>query len=232
MNYDVIIIGAGPAGIYSSIILKRGIPTQNVEENISVGIIEKGLIGGFTRYAHIQISKQWSFSGSNLISNLYNEAKNLNVHFHSNEEVTNIEKICNDKFLIKTNSKIFTARFVILANGIFSTPESLNSNKVLIGLHNAKFMIEDIKEKGWKKIILYGSYKKSLKDLKKELEEYKYLEKIKIIVEPLGSYEKKFLDLSIPNEMMSNFDGIVIDYNSYKILNSSTPKINIPELKE
>ncbi|HCT0585542.1 TPA: NAD(P)-binding domain-containing protein, partial [Staphylococcus pseudintermedius] len=53
--------------------------------------------------------------------------------FHSNEEVTNIEKICNDKFLIKTNSKIFTARFVILANGIFSTPESLNSNKVLIG---------------------------------------------------------------------------------------------------
>ncbi|EGQ3421720.1 hypothetical protein G0U11_002367 [Staphylococcus pseudintermedius] len=69
MNYDVIIIGAGPAGIYSSIILKRGIPTQNVEENISVGIIEKGLIGGFTRYAHIQISKQWSFSGSNLIVN-------------------------------------------------------------------------------------------------------------------------------------------------------------------
>ncbi|MFB3236431.1 hypothetical protein PF217_08025 [Staphylococcus pseudintermedius] len=53
MNYDVIIIGAGPAGIYSSIILKRGIPTQNVEENISVGIIEKGLIGGFTRYAHM-----------------------------------------------------------------------------------------------------------------------------------------------------------------------------------
>lgn len=36
MNYDVIIIGAGPAGIYSSIILKRGIPTVNGRDRKSV----------------------------------------------------------------------------------------------------------------------------------------------------------------------------------------------------
>ncbi len=90
MIYDVLIIGSGPAGIYTSIILKRGIPTQNAEENIKVGVLEKDIIGGLTRYAHIQISKKWSFSGSNLMRNLYEEAKSLNVSFYTGEKVIKI----------------------------------------------------------------------------------------------------------------------------------------------
>ncbi|TDM03769.1 hypothetical protein [Macrococcus carouselicus] len=82
--FDVVIIGAGPAGLYSSIVLKRGIPTQSLEEKeISVCILEKGHIGGLSRYAHIQISKSWSFSGSNLANTLYQECKQLNVNIYS-----------------------------------------------------------------------------------------------------------------------------------------------------
>lgn len=230
MIYDVLIIGSGPAGIYTSIILKRGIPTQNAEENIKVGVLEKDIIGGLTRYAHIQISKKWSFSGSNLMCNLYEEAKSLNVSFYTGEIVIKIIRK-SEIFEVITENTIYKARFVVLANGILSTPSSLNSEKVIIGLHNAKYMIDDIKEKNWKRIILYGSYEELLIKLKEDLLQYDYLDDIKIIIEPIESYEEGYLNLAIEPETMNYYEGILIDYNSYKILNSSTPKIDIKGLK-
>lgn len=230
--FDVVIIGAGPAGLYSSIVLKRGIPTQSLEEKeISVCILEKGHIGGLSRYAHIQISKSWSFSGSNLANTLYQECKQLNVNIYLNNNVYKISKNKNF-FDIYTDTNKYQAKYVILANGIMSVPESLSDSKVLIGLHNGEQMIKDLKAKGWKNIILYGNHVQSLEELKLDLLTYNWLTNIKLIVEPLENFNPGYAKLNIPEHYMDEYDGILLDYNSYKINNGSTSKINIPGLKK
>lgn len=230
--FDVIIIGAGPSGLYSSIVLKRGIPTQSIEEkDISVCVLEKGNIGGLTRYAHIQICKSWSFSGSNLVSTLYKECKQLNVNIQCEQVVKKIIK--KEKFFeVYTNKNLIKSKFVILANGIMSVPESLSDKRVIIGLHNADQMIKDIKAKKWKKIILYGNYIDSLEKLKEELLNYSCLDEVNIIIEPLGTYKSGYAKLYVDEKYMKIYDGIVIDYNSYKVINGSTSKIEIPGLKK
>ncbi|MDK9865260.1 MULTISPECIES: NAD(P)/FAD-dependent oxidoreductase [Staphylococcus] len=229
--YDVLIVGAGPSGLYSSIVLKRGIPTQNVEEDIKVGILEKGIVGGLTRYAHIQISKHWSFSGSNLINNFYQEARKLNVDLYTR---TKVEKIENKKgyFEIETNASNFKAKYIILANGILSSPESLKLEKVIIGLHNAKQMLEDIRDKGWKNIILYGNYTESLQKLRTDLLTLDNNLKIKIVIEPQNRFEEGFGNLCVSKDFVDFYDGILIDYNSYKLRNGSTDKIEIKSLNK
>lgn len=229
--YDVLIIGSGPAGLYSSIILKRGIPTQNIEEDIKVGILEKGVVGGLTRYAHIQISKHWSFSGSNLINNLYQEALNLNVNLYTETKVKKIENK-ESYFEIETNNRNFKAKYVILANGILSSPEALNLENVIIGLHNAKQMLEDIREKGWQSIILYGNYRESVVKLSKELLELDNNLKVRVVIEPQNNFKEGFGNLCISKEFVDSYDGILIDYNAYKLRNGSTNKIEIKNLKK
>lgn len=54
-KYDVLIIEAGPAVLYTSIIFKKGTPMKVSNELIKVFIVEAQEIGGLTQYAFIQI---------------------------------------------------------------------------------------------------------------------------------------------------------------------------------
>ena len=106
--YDVIIIGAGPAGVSAGLYAKRAnknvlilyYGTSNLEKATDIDNyygFEKGI------------------SGKELYNNGIKQAENLKIDVRK-EEVLNIEKINND-FIIKTTENEYNSKTVIIATG-------------------------------------------------------------------------------------------------------------------
>lgn len=106
--YDVIIIGAGPAGVSAGLYAKRAnknvlilyYGTSNLEKATDIDNyygFEKGI------------------SGKELYNNGIKQAENLKIDVRK-EEVLNIEKI-NDDFIIKTTENEYNSKTVIIATG-------------------------------------------------------------------------------------------------------------------
>ena len=106
--YDVIIIGAGPAGISASLYTKRGNLNTLVIYN-DISSLEKSE----------KIENYYGFENGITGEELYNkgimQAKNLGVDI-KNEEVIKIE-IDNEGFSVITSNKKYNSKVIILATG-------------------------------------------------------------------------------------------------------------------
>lgn len=120
LDYDVIVVGSGPAGITSAIYLKRA--------NINVCIMEKSAPGGqLNKSSTIENYPGFEkITGPELAYNFYEQILNLNIPF-INEEVIEIEDKASYK-IIKTNKKTYTCKGVILALG--RKPRSFDNKNV------------------------------------------------------------------------------------------------------
>ena len=120
LDYDVIVVGSGPAGITSAIYLKRA--------NINVCIMEKSAPGGqLNKSSTIENYPGFNkISGPELAYSFYEQILNLNIPF-INEEVIEIEDKASYK-IIKTNKKTYTCKGVILALG--RKPRSFDNKNV------------------------------------------------------------------------------------------------------
>lgn len=108
--YDVVIIGAGPAGISASLYTKRAnLKTLVIYQELEKSALEKT----------DKISNYYGFKdgidGKNLYKNGIQQAKNLDVEV-INDEVTNIQQNENE-FKIQTIKDEFISKTVILATG-------------------------------------------------------------------------------------------------------------------
>lgn len=107
--YDVIIIGAGPAGLSAALYAKRG--------NLKTLIIEKSTPGGTL----VSISHLYNYPGYNgvdgatLAFTMYEQVTNLNVDF-AFEEVIEV-KLENELKIIKTNVNEYVSKNIIVATG-------------------------------------------------------------------------------------------------------------------
>lgn len=112
MNFDIIIIGAGPAGISASLYAKRA--------NLNVAVIYSG--ESQLEKAH-KIENYYGFpkgiNGSDLYNDGIAQAKNLGVEI-INDEVTHIELIAPPpltQYSVRAGSQEYTAPAIILATG-------------------------------------------------------------------------------------------------------------------
>lgn len=121
-KYDVIIIGAGPAGISASIYLKRA--------NVNCLLLESEAPGGILNKIH-KIENYPGFTddtGSILAFRMYSQVESLGIDLKI-EKVINI-KSTNGSYEVFTKNNVFVSKYIIIATG--RTPKKLevkNSEK-------------------------------------------------------------------------------------------------------
>ena len=117
-DYDVVIIGAGPAGITAAIYLKRA--------NINCAIIEKEVPGGqLNKSSEIENYPGYTkISGPDLAMKFYEQINNLDIK-QIFSEVTNIKLEEDNKIITLKNNKTIKTKSIILAIG--RSPKKLTS---------------------------------------------------------------------------------------------------------
>lgn len=119
--YDVIVVGAGPAGISAGLYAKRS--------NLNVLILYYGTSG--LERAH-KIDNYYGFpngiSGKELYYNGIEQAKSLGIDVIK-DEVINIEIQPDFSYIVKSNSNRFATKTVILATGNKKLKPNIVRNK-------------------------------------------------------------------------------------------------------
>lgn len=123
--YDIIIIGAGPAGMTAGIYAKRAKKKVLIIEKNAYGgqIITTSDIENFPTYEHI--------SGFDFANNLYNQVKNLGAEIIF-DKVVNIKNYADKKEVI-TPSNTYTSKTVIVATGADNRKLGLDNEDELTG---------------------------------------------------------------------------------------------------
>lgn len=108
-NYDVIVVGAGPAGLSAAIYLKRA--------NINVLVIEANAPGGTLNkiYKIENYPGYTELDGITLAFRMYSQAESLGTIFKTSK-VINIEKESNNYKLITSNG-VYFSKCILIASG-------------------------------------------------------------------------------------------------------------------
>lgn len=109
-SYDIVIIGAGPAGITAAIYATRS--------NMKCAIIEKEMIGGQVNKTSIveNYPGYINITGPELVEKFYEQINNLGIK-QIYSEVTDLKINKNDKTIMLKNGKTLKTKSVILALG-------------------------------------------------------------------------------------------------------------------
>lgn len=239
MRADVVIVGAGTAGLYAGLVLKRGIPTDG-PKSLRVLVLDRAAAGGLARFGYITFSRRWAFPGSRVITSLREEAESIGVEIQRNSRVIEIRS-SGSTVTVDTLHGSIEAKYAIVATGIVPAPEAITHNKVLIGLGDEARMRRDLDRNGWKKVILYGNDSASLEALACKLKKYNYHtticcateDHLRAAVRVAVAQGSEPTDLAerlpgLPVPLVSTHDGVMVDYNSYKVWNGSTGSITMP----
>ena len=125
LDFDVVVVGCGVAGITSAIYLKRA--------NINVCIVEKNAPGGQLNMI-MDVNNYPGFKsidGPTLAFNMFEQVRELNVPY----KYANVLEIISedDKKIVKTNKGDITCKGVIIANGRRPRELGLDGEKRLLG---------------------------------------------------------------------------------------------------
>lgn len=123
--YDIIIIGAGPAGLSAAIYARRSGKSVLVLEEKSYGgqIVNTPNIENYPGIAHI--------SGFEFATNLYNQAKDFGAEFKF-EKAIGVENNGNSK-VVKTSKDEHEAKAVIIATGAKNRKLGFDNEDSLVG---------------------------------------------------------------------------------------------------
>ena len=123
--YDIIIVGAGPAGLTAAIYAKRSNKSVLVFESTSPG----GSIINALKIDNYPVNP--GISGFDFAMNLYNQTKDLGVEFKF-ERVTSINNYDDHKEVV-TSKGTYEAKSIILATGSSNKTLDIPGEKELVG---------------------------------------------------------------------------------------------------
>lgn len=125
LNFDVIVIGSGPAGMTSAIYLKRA--------NLNVAMIDSNAPGGqLNRIAMIENYPGFSkIAGSDLAYNMFLQTQDLGIPYKYGKVVDIINM--DEYKIVKTEKEELTCKAVIIATGRKPRELGLPDEKKLIG---------------------------------------------------------------------------------------------------
>ncbi|MBN2593359.1 MAG: FAD-dependent oxidoreductase, partial [Sedimentisphaerales bacterium] len=118
-KYDVLIIGAGPAGLAAAIYTARAA--------LSTLVIDESSAGGQVKTTH-QVANYPGFvepiAGRELAGNMRNQAQKYNARFKLATDITALYLSDQEKWVELDGEDKYTVKFVIIATG--SSPRPLN----------------------------------------------------------------------------------------------------------
>jgi|LSQX01.3.fsa_nt_gb thioredoxin reductase (NADPH) len=125
LNFDVIVVGSGPAGITAAIYLKRA--------NFKVMMIDSNAPGGqLNRISMIENFPGFSkIAGSDLAYNMFVQTQGLGIPYKYGKVVEIIAE--QENKIVKTENEEYTCKAVILATGRKPKELGLSNEKSLIG---------------------------------------------------------------------------------------------------
>ena len=131
-EYDVIIVGAGPAGIAASLAAAKNKMRYLTLEQDTLG----GTVYNFPRAKLVMTApmdlplhgkvKLRETSKTNLLNLWQTVLTNNNIKINENEKVESINKLDDNYFVLKSNRATYTSKGIILAIGRRGTPRKLN----------------------------------------------------------------------------------------------------------
>lgn len=125
LNFDVVVIGSGPAGITASIYLKRA--------NLNVAMLDSNAPGGqINRISMIENYPGFSkIAGSDLAYNMFAQTQDLGIPYKYGKVIDIIDN--KDHKIVKTEKEEITCKSVIVATGRKPRELGLPNEKGLIG---------------------------------------------------------------------------------------------------
>jgi len=125
MNYDCVVVGAGPAGMTAAIYLKRA--------NCNVLLLESSVPGGqVNRSAVVENYPGFTkIDGPTLASKMYEQVQELKIDYRYGEVIDILEEN-NDK-IVKTLKEEIRCKGVIIATGRVPKELGLENETALVG---------------------------------------------------------------------------------------------------
>lgn len=154
-NYNVIIIGSGPAGMACALYLGR-----SKQKTL---LIEKSTPGG----RMLQATEISNFSGvktdtgSNIAVTMFSQIDFSNVSFVQEEVV---EVTSNDQVIVKTNLNEYTADKVVIATGFVNKPLNVPNEDTFVGRGISFCALCDAALTKDKNVLMYASTLKALEE--------------------------------------------------------------------
>ncbi len=122
-NYDIIIIGAGPAGMSAAIYLQRS--------NLKIALVERNAPGGrMLQAAYITNYAGLKGSGADIAEAMFSMIDFSKIDFIL-DEVVSVKK--EEQFIVQTKQDVLTSTNVILASGFVNKPLPNTDEEKFIG---------------------------------------------------------------------------------------------------